>query len=207
MFETCNPLPPPSLDDTEATWVSTPEDFQQMLAKLKNATEIAVDLEHHSYRSYFGFLCLLQISDRNEDWVVDLLAVRDEVESLNEVFTDPNIVKVRYLNLLWVDRPSRFSQVFHGAESDIVWLQQDFNIYIVNLFDTFHASKLLGQFPCFFSSAFLVPPSYSYFQTSRDTGWQICSKCTATSYQTNVTNWQIGGYGKPFFRCFYFGLN
>jgi len=150
MFDTCNPVPPPSLDDTEATWVSTAEDFQQMLAKLKNATEIAVDLEHHSYRSYSGFLCLLQISDRNEDWVVDLLAVRDEVESLNEVFTDPNIVKVRYLNLLWVDRLSRFSQVLHGAESDIVWLQQDFNIYIVNLFDTFHASKLLGQSPCFF---------------------------------------------------------
>ena len=82
--------------------------------------------------------------------MVDLLAVRDEVESLNEVFTDPNIVKVRYLNLLWVDRLSRFSQVLHGAESDIVWLQQDFNIYIVNLFDTFHASKLLGQSPCFF---------------------------------------------------------
>ncbi|KIM36578.1 hypothetical protein M413DRAFT_449112 [Hebeloma cylindrosporum] len=129
MFETCNPVAPPSLDDTEATWVSTPEDFQQMLAKLKNATEIAVDLEHHSYRSYTGFLCLLQISDRNEDWVIDLLSLRDEVEALNEVFTDPNIVKV-----------------FHGAESDVVWLQQDFNIYIVNLFDTFHASKLL-EFP------------------------------------------------------------
>lgn len=69
-----------------------------MLAKLKNATEIAVDLEHHSYRSYSGFLCLLQISDRSEDWVVDLLAVREEAESLNEVFTDPNIVKVRHLN-------------------------------------------------------------------------------------------------------------
>ena len=75
-----------------------------MLAKLKNATEIAVDLEHHSYRSYLGFLCLLQISDRNEDWVVDLLAVRDEVEALNEVFTDPNIVKVWYLKLFWVNR-------------------------------------------------------------------------------------------------------
>ena len=65
-----------------------------MLTKLKNATEIAVDLEHHSYRSYSGFLCLLQLSDRIEDWIVDLLALREEVEALNEVFTDPNIVKV-----------------------------------------------------------------------------------------------------------------
>lgn len=34
-------------------------------------------------------------------------------------------------------------QVLHGAESDIVWLQENFNLYIVNLFDTFHASRAL----------------------------------------------------------------
>ena len=39
----------------------------------------------------------MQISDRQEDWILDLLAVRDEVESLNEVPTDPAIVKVRFL--------------------------------------------------------------------------------------------------------------
>jgi len=65
-----------------------------MLAKLKKATEIGVDLEHHSYRSYNGFLCLMQISDRENDWIVDLLALRDEIEQLNEIFTDPKIVKV-----------------------------------------------------------------------------------------------------------------
>ncbi|KAJ3510409.1 hypothetical protein NLJ89_g4693 [Agrocybe chaxingu] len=129
MFKPCTPTLPPSLEDTTATWVDSPSAFQAMLSKLKNATEIAVDLEHHSYRSYAGFLCLMQISDREEDWVVDLLAVRGEVEALNEIFTDPVIVKV-----------------FHGADSDIVWLQQDFNLYVVNLFDTFHASKLL-EFP------------------------------------------------------------
>lgn len=99
-----------------------------MLNKLRGASEIAVDLEHHSYRTYLGFLCLMQISTRDEDFVVDVIALRDEMEVLNEVLTDPKILKV-----------------FHGAESDIVWLQQDFNLYVVNLFDTFHASKLLGE--------------------------------------------------------------
>ena len=98
-----------------------------MLDKLRGASEIAVDLEYHSYRTFGGFVCLMQISTREEDFVVDTLALRDEMEELNEVFTDPNVVKV-----------------FHGAESDIVWLQQDFNLYIVNLFDTYHASKVLG---------------------------------------------------------------
>lgn len=99
MFTACTPVLPPSLEDTEAIWVSTKDEFQKMLSKLKSATEIAVDLEHHSYRSYSGFLCLMQISDRENDWVIDLLAVRDEVETLNEVFTDPNIVKVGILVL------------------------------------------------------------------------------------------------------------
>lgn len=27
-------------------------------------------------------------------------------------------------------------QVFHGADNDILWLQRDFHIYVVNLFDT-----------------------------------------------------------------------
>ena len=39
----------------------------------------------------------MQIIDREEDWILDSLAVRDGVESLNEVFMDPAIVKVRFL--------------------------------------------------------------------------------------------------------------
>jgi exosome complex exonuclease RRP6 len=38
---------------------------------------------------------------------------------------------------------SDLCQVLHGAESDVIWLQQDFNLYLVNMFDTFHASKVL----------------------------------------------------------------
>jgi exosome complex exonuclease RRP6 len=65
-----------------------------MLNELKNATEIAVDLEHHDYRSYHGFICLMQISTRQQDWIVDTLELREELVALNQVFTNPNIVKV-----------------------------------------------------------------------------------------------------------------
>jgi exosome complex exonuclease RRP6 len=65
-----------------------------MLEDLNQATEIAVDLEHHDYRSYHGFVCLMQISTREQDWIVDTLELREELVALNEVFTDPNIVKV-----------------------------------------------------------------------------------------------------------------
>lgn len=95
MFASAEPVPPKSFDDTPFSWVTTPEEFAIMLEKLRGAKEIAIDLEYHSYRSFYGFVCLMQISTRREDWVVDTLQLRDELEELNEVFTDPNVVKVR----------------------------------------------------------------------------------------------------------------
>lgn len=37
------------------------------------------------------------------------------------------------------------AQVLHGADSDIVWLQRDFGLYIVNMFDTGQAARVLGM--------------------------------------------------------------
>ena len=65
-----------------------------MLDQLRCASEIAIDLEHHNYRTFGGFVCLMQISTREEDYVIDTLALREEMEELNEVFTNPSIVKV-----------------------------------------------------------------------------------------------------------------
>lgn len=74
-----------------------------------------------------GFTCLLQISTRQKDYIIDTLALREELHVLNEVFTNPNVVKV-----------------FHGADSDIEWLQRDLSIYVVNMFDTHQAAKRLA---------------------------------------------------------------
>lgn len=109
MFETQSPITPKSFSETPFTWVSTSVDFAIMLDKLRNAQEIAVDLEYHSYRTFGGFVCLMQISSREEDWIVDPFELRDEMEDLNEVFTDPKIVKVgivRFSNEQIADRHS-----------------------------------------------------------------------------------------------------
>lgn len=66
-----------------------------MLGELKLAKEIAVDLEHHDEHSYIGLVSLMQISTRDRDWVVDTLKPwREKLQVLNEVFTDPKILKV-----------------------------------------------------------------------------------------------------------------
>lgn len=130
LFTATPPQVPKSFEETPFEFVDTPERLAAMTEVLKQAKEIAVDLEAHNNRSYRGFTCLMQISTRECDWVVDTLALRAELREhkLGGVLADPSVVKV-----------------FHGAESDIVWLQRDFDIYVVNLFDTYHASKVLGR--------------------------------------------------------------
>ena len=94
MFHYAEPVQPRSFEETPFKWVATSEDLAELLVWLRDAKEIAIDLEYHSYRSYYGFVCLMQISTRKGDWIIDTLALRDELEELNEVFTDPQIVKV-----------------------------------------------------------------------------------------------------------------
>ncbi|MEQ2206931.1 hypothetical protein XENOCAPTIV_004916, partial [Xenoophorus captivus] len=50
--------------------------------------------------SFLGLTCLMQISTREEDFIIDTLELRSEMYILNEAFTDPSIVKAsRALNL------------------------------------------------------------------------------------------------------------
>lgn len=82
-------------ESTQATLVDTPEAMMTMLHELKQAKEIAVDLEHHDAHSYVGLVSLMQISTREKDWIIDTLKPwREDLQVLNEVFTDSNIVKV-----------------------------------------------------------------------------------------------------------------
>lgn len=118
---------PKELSETPLMYVDKEGDLNVMLKELEQAKEIAIDVEHHSYRTFQGITCLLQLSTRTKDYIVDTLALREELHILNEVTANPKIVKV-----------------FHGADSDVEWLQRDLSIYIVNMFDTHQASKRLG---------------------------------------------------------------
>jgi exosome complex exonuclease RRP6 len=96
VYEKREPLKYLPLESTEAIWVDTYEGVLEMLEELKKAPEIALDLEHHDYRTYTGLLSLMQISTREKDWIVDTLVPwRHKFEILNEVFADPKIIKVR----------------------------------------------------------------------------------------------------------------
>lgn len=95
VYEQAEPIPWQPVEGTEAIYVDTYEGVLKMLKDLKKAKEIAVDLEHHDFRTYVGLTSLMQISTREQDWIVDTLKPwRQQLQVLNEVFADPSIIKV-----------------------------------------------------------------------------------------------------------------
>ncbi|KAL0227973.1 hypothetical protein RCL1_004116 [Eukaryota sp. TZLM3-RCL] len=125
------PSLPPSLQNTPLYWISTEEELGELSVKLDDlalrGSCFSVDLEHHNLRSFYGITCLMQISFDNSDYLVDTLALRSVLQQyLLKYFVNPNILKI-----------------FFGAKHDLQWLQRDFGIYVVNLFDVHRAAEVL----------------------------------------------------------------
>lgn len=117
------PIP---LNDDNFEWIATSEALDNLIKLCESQKEIAVDLEHNHTRSFQGITCLIQLSTREKDFIIDPFPIWNDIPKLNKIFSNPKIVKV-----------------LHGADMDVVWLQRDFGIYIVNLFDTGQSSRSL----------------------------------------------------------------
>ncbi|KAH6785648.1 hypothetical protein C2S51_038103 [Perilla frutescens var. frutescens] len=109
-------------------WVEAEAQLRELVEVLSNEKVFAVDTEQHSLRSLLGFTALIQISTMSKDYLVDTIILHDVVGLLRPVFANPGICKV-----------------FHGAHNDVLWLQRDFHIYVVNLFDTAKACDVLSK--------------------------------------------------------------
>lgn len=119
----------PRVEDTPLILVRTESELKEMISEIKATCvgkEIAVDVEHHDFRSYRGFVCLVQVSTRQKDFLLDPFEIFEQMHLLNEIFSDPRILKV-----------------LHGADRDVLWLQRDFSVYLVNMFDTGLATRAL----------------------------------------------------------------
>jgi len=119
------PLYPPG--DQPFQYVDDEDDLLRAIDEISAYKEVAIDLEHHSHRSFLGITCLMQLSTRDKDYIIDTLALRSKLSLLLTITADPTIVKV-----------------LHGCDRDILWLQRDLGIYVVNCFDTYFAAKMLN---------------------------------------------------------------
>jgi ribonuclease D len=106
--------------------ITSTERLTEVAALLSRQTEIAVDLEMDSLHHYREKVCLVQVSTRQQSWLIDPLAV-PSLTPLAEPLGNPDIVVV-----------------MHGADYDIRSLHRDFGIEVTRLFDTMIAARFLG---------------------------------------------------------------
>jgi ribonuclease D len=106
--------------------VETQAFLREMVRDLGGVPGIGVDTEADSFHSYREKICLVQISTRDTDYIVDPIAL-ENLSSLASVLADPAVLKV-----------------FHAAENDVANLKRDFGLQTRNLFDTRTAARILG---------------------------------------------------------------
>ncbi len=116
-----------TLPEADPIWVDTASVFGRMIHELKDQSSISVDTESNSLYAYRERVCLIQISTKNKDYLVDPLALED-ITPLGGIFADGNTQKV-----------------FHAAEYDVICLRRDYRFSFSNIFDTMHACRILGR--------------------------------------------------------------
>jgi len=113
------PLPIPVL-------VETTDKLRYFTERWASEKLIALDTESNSLHAYRERVCLIQISTRKHDYILDPLRITN-MQPLAPLLADPNIEKV-----------------FHAAEYDLMCMKRDFDFTFVNLFDTMIAARICG---------------------------------------------------------------
>jgi len=108
-------------------YVDTPEALAKTLSRLGGEPILGVDTEAAGYHRYQDRISLVQISSRDENFLIDPLAVPD-LSSLGQLFDDPSVEKI-----------------FHDADFDLRILDRDLHLRVRNLFDTQIAAAFLGE--------------------------------------------------------------
>lgn len=114
-----SPLPP-------AHYIDTEDGLLRLAEQLAEESLLAIDTESNSLYAYRERVCLIQISTRAKDYIVDPLAIPD-IQPIGDLLANPHIEKV-----------------FHAAEYDLVCLKRDYGFEMVNLFDTMVAARVIG---------------------------------------------------------------
>ena len=108
-------------------YIDTPQTLFECSQTLVKTPTISVDTESNSLYVYREQVCLIQISTRTADYLIDTLALTD-LSPLASIFANPKQEKI-----------------FHAAEYDIICLKRDYGFEIANIFDTMVAARILGE--------------------------------------------------------------
>lgn len=109
-----------------ATYIDHPRQLIAMVDSLRREPLLAFDTESNSLHAYAERVCLIQISSRTADYIVDPLVLTD-LTLIGDLLADP-----------------RIETVFHASEYDLMCLKRDYQFEITNLFDTMMAARICG---------------------------------------------------------------
>jgi ribonuclease D len=107
--------------------ISSIPEYQAMISALQGQPSIGVDTESNSLFAYREQVCLLQLSNSDQDFIVDPFPL-DGMPELGQIFANPAIQKN-----------------FHAGDYDIACLKRDYGYEFHNLFDTMLAAATLGE--------------------------------------------------------------
>ncbi len=110
----------------QPAYVDTDAALAKLVGSLRSQAWIAVDTESNPLFAYHEKLCLVQISTKTRDYLIDPLADID-LGLLIPIFADPMIIKI-----------------FHDAEFDVLMLKRTLPLQILGIFDTKVAATALG---------------------------------------------------------------
>jgi ribonuclease D len=110
---------------TPYTYVTTEPVLAELVARMKHAPRIAIDIEANSLYQYHQKVCLIQLTLNEEDYIVDPLVDLDLAAFLKVLSDKPLIV--------------------HGADYDLRMMRQSLQFLPRReVFDTMSAAQLLG---------------------------------------------------------------
>ncbi len=109
----------------EPILVADPDALARLIDALSAERVLALDTESNSFHVYRERVCLLQLSTRDQDWVIDPLSV--DVRPLGQVLCDGR------------------DTVLHGADYDVRCLKREYGWRLPRLFDTMAAARRLGR--------------------------------------------------------------
>ncbi len=112
-------LPEYQYIETDSTWAAC-------VAELQQVQQFAIDLESNGLFAYREQICLIQISTRDTDYIVDPLSDID-LSPLGDLIANPKIEKI-----------------LHASEYDLILMKREHDWEIANLFDTMWAARVIG---------------------------------------------------------------
>jgi hypothetical protein len=147
--------PAPQTNAHPYTLIEAPTDLKSAFADIRTHKILGVDLEFFSKKGKAAesFICLIQISTVDMDYIIDVFQLRDAVTPfVKEIFSSLEYIKI-----------------FQGCKTDLALLKTDLGIDVVNVFDTAEAQKILDSAK---TSKSLGKLYALYFHEDMDKGFQ-----------------------------------